>query len=137
MVGMQVVDVPELAAPARVPVPPARPFLHSLGANLKETFFPDDPFRAVAREDGRGRRAGAALRYLFPCLEWLPSYTLGALRSDLIAGVTVASLAVPQGISYAKLADLPPILGLCKYIQTYTYTRARRRTNLHVRTYRL
>uniref|UniRef100_A0ACD5Y413 Uncharacterized protein n=1 Tax=Avena sativa TaxID=4498 RepID=A0ACD5Y413_AVESA len=109
MVGMQIqaVDVP-----ARVPVPAARPFLQTLGANLKETFFPDDPFRAVAREDGRCRRAAAALRYLFPCLEWLPSYSLGALRSDLIAGVTVASLAVPQGISYAKLADLPPIMGL-------------------------
>ncbi|CAM0880371.1 unnamed protein product [Alopecurus aequalis] len=106
MVGMQVVDVPELAVPARVPVPPPRPFLQSLGANLKETFFPDDPFRTVAREDGRGRRAAAALRYMFPCLEWLPSYTLGALRSDLIAGVTVASLAVPQGIG------LPPIMGL-------------------------
>ncbi|KAM3243473.1 hypothetical protein ACQJBY_055420 [Aegilops geniculata] len=115
MVGMPVVDVPETpvaAAAPRVPVPQARPFLHILGAHLKETFFPDDPFRAVAREDGHGRRAVAALRYLFPCLEWLPCYTLRALRSDLIAGVTVASLAVPQGISYAKLADLPPIMGL-------------------------
>jgi sulfate transporter 3 len=114
MVGMQAVDGPELA-PARVPVPAAQPFLQTLGANLKETFFPDDPFRAVARENGRCRRAAAALRYLFPCLEWLPSYTLGTLRSDLISGVTVASLAVPQGISYAKLADLPPVMGLCKY----------------------
>uniref|UniRef100_A0ACD5XX19 Uncharacterized protein n=1 Tax=Avena sativa TaxID=4498 RepID=A0ACD5XX19_AVESA len=111
MVGM-VMQMQAVDVPARVPVPAARPFLQTLGVNLKETFFPDDPFRAVAREDGRCRRAAAALRYLFPCLEWLPSYTLGALRSDLIAGVTVASLAVPQGISYAKLADLPPIMGL-------------------------
>ncbi|KAK9984256.1 hypothetical protein SO802_033781 [Lithocarpus litseifolius] len=34
------------------------------------------------------------------------------LKADLIAGITIASLAIPQGISYAKLANLPPILGL-------------------------
>jgi sulfate transporter 3 len=78
----------------RVPVPPPQPFLHTLGAGLKETLFPDNP-----------------LRYVFPCLGWLPSYSLGALRSDLVAGVTVASLAVPQGISYARL---DPVIGLCK-----------------------
>ncbi|KAG8091631.1 hypothetical protein GUJ93_ZPchr0012g20190 [Zizania palustris] len=112
MVGEQ--QVVDAAAAPRVPVPPARPLLRTVGDNLMETFFPDDPFRAVAREGagGRGRRAVAALRYVLPCLEWLPSYSLGALRSDLVAGVTVASLAVPQGISYAKLADLPPIVGL-------------------------
>ncbi|KAI4992877.1 hypothetical protein ZWY2020_007190 [Hordeum vulgare] len=99
------------AAP-RVPVPEARPFLDTFRANLKETFFPDDPFRAVVRERGFGRRAAAALRYFFPFLEWAPAYRLGTFKSDLIAGITIASLAIPQGISYAKLANLPPILGL-------------------------
>ncbi|XP_062216741.1 sulfate transporter 3.1-like [Phragmites australis] len=96
----------------RVPVPPARPFLDTFRGNLKETFFPDDPFRAVVRERGAGRRAVAALRYFFPFLEWAPAYNIGTLKSDLVAGVTIASLAIPQGISYAKLANLPPILGL-------------------------
>ncbi|CAL4920877.1 unnamed protein product [Urochloa decumbens] len=99
-------------ASARVPVPPARPFLDTFRGNLKETFFPDDPFRSVVRERGAGRRTLAALRYFFPFLEWAPAYTLGAFKSDLIAGITIASLAIPQGISYAKLANLPPILGL-------------------------
>ncbi|GJN30357.1 hypothetical protein PR202_gb18654 [Eleusine coracana subsp. coracana] len=97
---------------ARVPVPPARPFLDTFRGNLKETFFPDDPFRAVVRERGGVRRAAAALRYFFPFMEWVPAYRLGTFKSDLIAGVTIASLAIPQGISYAKLANLPPILGL-------------------------
>jgi len=101
-------------AGARVPVPPARPFLDTFRANLKETFFPDDPFRSVVRERGAARRTLAALRYFFPFLEWAPAYTLGAFRADLVAGITIASLAIPQGISYAKLANLPPILGLCK-----------------------
>ncbi|KAJ7962968.1 putative Sulfate transporter [Quillaja saponaria] len=34
------------------------------------------------------------------------------LRSDVISGLTIDSLAIPQGISYAKLANLPPIVGL-------------------------
>ncbi|KAK3150551.1 hypothetical protein QOZ80_3AG0234650 [Eleusine coracana subsp. coracana] len=97
---------------SRVPVPPARPFLDTFRGNLKETFFPDDPFRAVVRERGAVRRAAAALRYFFPFMEWVPAYRLGTFKSDLIAGVTIASLAIPQGISYAKLANLPPILGL-------------------------
>ncbi|PAN51466.1 hypothetical protein PAHAL_9G596500 [Panicum hallii] len=100
------------AAGARVPVPPARPFLDTFRANLKETFFPDDPFRSVVRERGAARRTLAALRYFFPFFEWAPAYTLGAFKADLIAGITIASLAIPQGISYAKLANLPPILGL-------------------------
>ncbi|KAF8776071.1 hypothetical protein HU200_003910 [Digitaria exilis] len=93
-------------------MPPARPFLDTFRGNLKETFFPDDPFRSVVRERGAARRTVAALRYFFPFLEWAPAYTLGSFKSDLIAGVTIASLAIPQGISYAKLANLPPILGL-------------------------
>uniref|UniRef100_J3N2R5 STAS domain-containing protein n=1 Tax=Oryza brachyantha TaxID=4533 RepID=J3N2R5_ORYBR len=112
MVGQQQVADAAATAARRVPVPPAKPLLRTVGANLMEVFFPDDPFRAVARDQGGGRRALAALRYVFPFLEWLPSYTLGELWADVVAGVTVASLAVPQGISYAKLADLPPIMGL-------------------------
>ncbi|XP_052147692.1 sulfate transporter 3.1-like [Oryza glaberrima] len=100
------------AGAARVPMPAAKPFLETLGGNMKETFLPDDPFRVVRRERGCGRRAAAALRYVFPFMEWAPSYTLGTLKSDLIAGITIASLAIPQGISYAKLANLPPVLGL-------------------------
>lgn len=109
------------AAP-RVPVPEARPFLDTFRANLKETFFPDDPFRAVVRERGLARRAAAALRYFFPFLEWAPAYRLGTFKSDLIAGITIASLAIPQGISYARLANLPPVIGLCTFSDRWSRT---------------
>ncbi|KAH0466723.1 hypothetical protein IEQ34_003961 [Dendrobium chrysotoxum] len=95
----------------RVPVPTPRPFLDTFCSNLKETFFPDDPFRQFKQEKG-GRRAIRALQYFFPIFEWAPNYTFSFFRADLIAGITIASLAIPQGISYAKLANLPPILGL-------------------------
>ncbi|THU58635.1 hypothetical protein C4D60_Mb03t16440 [Musa balbisiana] len=95
----------------RVPLPPPRPFLDTLRANLKETLFPDDPFRQFKNETG-SRRFLVGLKYFFPVFQWAPRYNLSLLRSDLVAGITIASLAIPQGISYAKLANLPPVLGL-------------------------
>lgn len=96
---------------SRVAVPPPQPFLKSLQNSLKETFFPDDPFRQFKNQP-RSRRFRLGLQYFFPFLEWAPKYKLDFLKSDLVAGITIASLAIPQGISYAKLANLPPILGL-------------------------
>ncbi|KAG6533293.1 sulfate transporter 3.1-like [Zingiber officinale] len=95
----------------RVPVPPARPFLDTFRANLKETFFPDDPLRQFRHQTGP-RKLLLGLKYFLPIIDWAPTYSASIFKSDLIAGITIASLAIPQGISYAKLANLPPILGL-------------------------
>ncbi|CAL0316140.1 unnamed protein product [Lupinus luteus] len=95
----------------RVGVPPPQPFLKSLKYSLKETFFPDDPLRRFKNKP-TSKRLVLVLQYFFPIFEWAPQYTVQFLKSDLIAGITIASLAIPQGISYAKLANLPPILGL-------------------------
>lgn len=88
-----------------------RPFAEALRSDLAETFFPDDPFRGFGALPPPARAWGA-LKYFVPALEWAPRYGLGKFKYDLLAGVTVASLAIPQGISYAKLANLPPIIGL-------------------------
>ncbi|RVW55749.1 Sulfate transporter 3.1 [Vitis vinifera] len=63
--------------PRGVAVPPPKPFCWAVSTALKETFFPDDPFRQFKNQP--------------------PSRKF---------------LAVPQGISYANLASLPPIVGL-------------------------
>ena len=47
-----------------------------------------------------------------PILSWLPNYKRGYLKGDIIAGVTVAIILIPQGIAYALIAGLPPIYGL-------------------------
>ena len=47
-----------------------------------------------------------------PVLTWLRSYSLPLLRADLLAGITVGVVLVPQGVAYAMLAELPPIYGL-------------------------
>ena len=39
-------------------------------------------------------------------------YTLQDFRGDLLAGLPVAAVLIPQGMSYGVLAGLPPIYGL-------------------------
>jgi sulfate transporter 4 len=42
---------------------------------------------------------------LFPCWRWMSVYTYKeSLYKDIIAGLTVGFMVVPQGMSYAKLA---------------------------------
>ncbi|XP_068762668.1 sodium-independent sulfate anion transporter-like isoform X1 [Montipora capricornis] len=48
----------------------------------------------------------------FPITSWLPEYTLRTLQCDLIAGLTVGLMVVPQGLAYAQLAGLPQQYGL-------------------------
>ncbi|KAL1132918.1 hypothetical protein V6Z11_A12G004400 [Gossypium hirsutum] len=95
----------------RVAIPPPQPFFMSFKNTLKETFFPDDPLRQFKNKTP-SRRFILGLQYFLPILEWAPRYSFQFLKSDLVAGITTASLAIPQGISYAKLANVPPILGL-------------------------
>lgn len=47
-----------------------------------------------------------------PLLTWLPSYQLVTLKKDALAGITVGTMLIPQGMAYALLAGLPPIVGL-------------------------
>ena len=42
----------------------------------------------------------------------LSSYQASWLRRDLVAGLVLTALLVPQGMAYAELAGLPPITGL-------------------------
>ncbi|XP_043232164.1 prestin-like isoform X2 [Amphibalanus amphitrite] len=56
--------------------------------------------------------ANTLTRYL-PILAWLPAYSIkNDLFGDIIAGVTVAIMHVPQGMAYALLARIPPIHGI-------------------------
>ena len=50
-------------------------------------------------------------KYL-PFIDWLGNYQNKHFRGDLIAGVTVGIMLIPQGMAYGMLAGLPPIYGL-------------------------
>lgn len=54
----------------------------------------------------------ALLHRLLPFLAWMPGVDRPTLRADLVAGLTVALVLVPQSMAYAQLAGLPPHYGL-------------------------
>ena len=52
------------------------------------------------------------LTHLLPVMQWWPEYNGEAFRADLIAGIVVLFITVPQVIAYAFLAGLPAETGL-------------------------
>jgi len=58
------------------------------------------------------RCAGCCVLACCPASHWLPSVTFGSLRADVVAGVTVGIMLVPQSMSYAAIAGLPYRYGL-------------------------
>src|SRR3954447_19769448 len=54
----------------------------------------------------------AAASRAIPGLAMLSSYRRNWLRRDVVAGLVLTALLVPQGMAYAELAGLPPITGL-------------------------
>src|SRR5438128_253571 len=49
---------------------------------------------------------------LVPALGSLRGYSVVAFRADALAGLTVATVAVPQAMAYATIAGIPPQHGL-------------------------
>jgi SulP family sulfate permease len=60
--------------------------------------------RAAENTTGIGR--------FIPILSWLPRYDRAWLTVDIIAGLTLWGLVVPEGMAYAGIAGLPPQAGL-------------------------
>lgn len=49
---------------------------------------------------------------LLSILNWPPVYKIDSLKADIVAGLTVALVLIPQSLAYAELAGLPPYYGL-------------------------
>ena len=47
-----------------------------------------------------------------PIVEWMKSYPLRYVGADILAGVVVAALAMPQALGYAGIAGVPVLVGL-------------------------
>ena len=54
-------------------------------------------------------RTGPRLRAVFPSL---PGYRRSFLRSDVVAGIALVAILIPQGMAYAEIVGLPPVTGL-------------------------
>ena len=53
-----------------------------------------------------------ALSRFVPISDWLPRCTWKANRADILAGVALAGLLIPEGMAYAGIAGVPPQMGL-------------------------
>ena len=62
--------------------------------------------------DQRGDERMTAVERYVPGVASLRTYERGWLRSDVVAGIVLAAILVPQGMAYAELAGLPPVNGL-------------------------
>lgn len=49
---------------------------------------------------------------IFPAIQWLKHYQYNSFKADLIAALIVLAMLVPQGMAYAMLAGLPPVMGI-------------------------
>ena len=61
-------------------------------------------------EQDDGPRQGFARSV--PIVGWLPGYRSSWFRPDLLAGLTVWALLVPEAMAYAEIAGMPPETGL-------------------------
>ncbi len=52
------------------------------------------------------------LAKIFPFFSWFKYFNLTNIRNDLLSGVTVALVLIPQSMAYAQLAGLPAYYGL-------------------------
>lgn len=95
----------------KVEMPPKRSFLKEVGSGVRETFFHDPPIQGF-KGLSRGQQVLQSLKFLFPILDWLSTYSLKMFFKDFLAGLTIASLAVPQDLGYASLTGIPPVYGL-------------------------
>jgi high affinity sulfate transporter 1 len=57
-------------------------------------------------------RPASIAERLLPILGWLPSYRRAWLLPDVLAGVAVWAVMVPEGMAYSGIVGVPPIMGL-------------------------
>lgn len=98
----QTVGNKELGFASRAPV--SSRFVHE-----SHSIFPvfDSPCSNCSTESVKSCFLGA-----FPIFSWLHAYKKDDFIGDLISGITVAIMHIPQGMGYALLASLPPVTGI-------------------------
>ncbi|KAL2649372.1 hypothetical protein R1flu_017500 [Riccia fluitans] len=104
------------------------PMGHPARYNDVELFMPSTPCK---EDSGKGfsfsswwkESRSVLLLRLFPCIVWMRAYDWRKdLKLDVMAGITVGTMLIPQSMSYARLAGLHPIYGLyAGFIPVLTY----------------
>lgn len=76
-------------------LPPKKTTFQKLKKRFADVFFPDDPLERFRNQTWRNKVI-LGLQSLFPIFTWGSQYDLKLFRSDVISGLTIASLAIPQ-----------------------------------------
>jgi high affinity sulfate transporter 1 len=53
-----------------------------------------------------------AISQFMPISSWLPRCSSKTIRGDVVAGIALAGLLIPEGMAYAGIAGVPPQVGL-------------------------
>lgn len=86
----------------KVVLPPFKTTVQKLRHRLSEIFFPDAPFDKFKNQSCFNKFL-LGLQFFFPIFVWAPNYNLKLLQSDVVSGLTIASLAIPQVCMYIIL----------------------------------
>ncbi|XP_075687868.1 solute carrier family 26 member 6-like isoform X2 [Rhinoderma darwinii] len=94
-----------------------RPVFHEqeLGESLPSSTSTIQSLVGAAKRKVRcsGSAAKATLFHFLPILHWLPHYPVKEwFLGDIVSGISVGILQLPQGLAYALLAGVPPVFGL-------------------------
>src|SRR4051812_1446694 len=57
-------------------------------------------------------RSASVTHRLLPILEWVPAYRREWLLPDVLAGLALWAVMVPEAMAYAGIVGVPPIIGL-------------------------
>lgn len=70
----------------------------------------------MSSSDAMAAKSDLIKQSALPCVEWLRDYQRAWLKSDLVAGATLATYAIPVSLAYASLAGVPPHFGIYCYL---------------------
>ena len=98
-------------------------FYDSIPAYEENTVTLKDYYDHTIKDNLTLKSAGSYLYSLFPIIKWLPHYNFTWGYADLVAGITVGCVLVPQSMSYAQIASLSPEYGLySSFIGAFIYS---------------
>jgi MFS superfamily sulfate permease-like transporter len=67
---------------------------------------------SAVRQGASEEKMNVSTCHILPICNWLPESTPKTIRADVIAGIALAGLLVPEGMAYAGIAGVPPQMGL-------------------------
>ncbi|XP_057331226.1 prestin-like isoform X2 [Microplitis mediator] len=83
-------------------------FHHNFYCEKPETSFIDNTLSSI-----KSKNLKSCLSSIVPVSYWMRKYKWrDYVLSDIISGITVAIMHIPQGMAYALLGNVPPIVGI-------------------------